>query len=523
MEDLIKKQGVPAGANEDTHERCVKKVKSKGHDKGSAFAICNASGAGMEKGGIGSGRKGHTTNREERHKIASDAIAGSKAGEIYPLDTFMTDALDEEGGLDYMLNNEEEFKQKMVDKYAKNVGTVQPEYVKEAVTYSLNAVKAKLGSNKMKKGGPGSGKKGHKTSGKIEPKHFEPNPNLRDKNKDLDRLTPEQSAERKRKKEEAIKQRRADASRTTDLDQVYGDTGPEDKTKGDNRKLDLAQMRGGVPSMHERKKMKKSIEEEIKELSDTMEKSTMDPIEEIKKAVLELGPEGLKKSLPELDEENKELLNEILEDMAKSHSLDKLSAKGPVEVPVASSKVQEYTTGDDEDEKLVDAAVAEGDNEHKHQGGAHDMAPAEWTGEVIKSLDLRDDDNEEEVLDFLGDIFKAWKMKKDMKKECDMEAPKGAELEKKMYKADEEEMKEKPKKDPALPGLSGDMMDEPPKEDKMKKKMKKAQEALIMEKAKKMAKEKLEKFWGSSLRDKLKGKQKGTGNIKTNIGKLFGG
>ena len=486
MEDLIKKQGVPAGANEDTHERCVKKVKSKGHDKGSAFAICNASGAGMEKGGIGSGRKGHTTNREERHKIASDAIAGSKAGEMYPLDTFMTDALDEEGGLDYMLNNEEEFKQKMVDKYAKNVGTVQPEYVKEAVTYSLNAVKAKLGSNKMKKGGPGSGKKGHKTSGKIEPKHFEPNPNLRDKNKDLDRLTPEQSAERKRKKEEAIKQRRADAT-------------------------------------HERKKMKKSIEEEIKELSDTMEKSTMDPIEEIKKAVLELGPEGLKKSLPELDEENKELLNEILEDMAKSHSLDKLSAKGPVEVPVTSSKVQEYTTGDDEDEKLVDAAVAEGDNEHKHQGGAHDMAPAEWTGEVIKSLDLRDDDNEEEVLDFLGDIFKAWKMKKDMKKECDMEAPKGAELEKKMYKADEEEMKEKPKKDPALPGLSGDMMDEPPKEDKMKKKMKKAQEALIMEKAKKMAKEKLEKFWGSSLRDKLKGKQKGTGNIKTNIGKLFGG
>ena len=44
-----------------------------------------------------------------------------------------------------------------------------------------------------------------------------------------------------------------------------------------------------------------------------------------------------------------------------------------------------------------------------------------------------------------------------------------------------------------------------------------------MEKAKKMAKDKLEKFWGSSLRDKLKGKQGGTGNIKTNIGKLFGG
>ena len=105
----------------------------------------------LGKGGPGSGRKGHTTGREDRNKIASDAIAGSKAGEMYPLDTFMTDALDKEGGLDYMLNNEEDFKQKMVDEYTRNVRSGQDAFVKEAVTYSINHVKEKLGLNKIKK------------------------------------------------------------------------------------------------------------------------------------------------------------------------------------------------------------------------------------------------------------------------------------------------------------------------------------------------------------------------------------
>ena len=117
----------------------------------------------LGKGGPGSGRKGHTTNHEDRNKIASDAIKDSPAGNMYPLDTFMTDALDKEGGLDYMLNNEEDFKQKMADEYTRNVRSGQDAFVKEAVTYSLNAVKSKLGSNKIKKGGPGSGKKGHTT------------------------------------------------------------------------------------------------------------------------------------------------------------------------------------------------------------------------------------------------------------------------------------------------------------------------------------------------------------------------
>lgn len=42
-EDLQKKQGVPKGVDPAKHERCVKEVKAKGHDKSSAYAICNAS------------------------------------------------------------------------------------------------------------------------------------------------------------------------------------------------------------------------------------------------------------------------------------------------------------------------------------------------------------------------------------------------------------------------------------------------------------------------------------------------
>jgi hypothetical protein len=49
---LGKAQGVPEGADPATHERCVKEVKAKGHDKASAFAICNAAGAGLKKGDV---------------------------------------------------------------------------------------------------------------------------------------------------------------------------------------------------------------------------------------------------------------------------------------------------------------------------------------------------------------------------------------------------------------------------------------------------------------------------------------
>lgn len=40
---LKKKKGVPKGVDSEKHERCIRQVKQKGHDKSSAYAICNAS------------------------------------------------------------------------------------------------------------------------------------------------------------------------------------------------------------------------------------------------------------------------------------------------------------------------------------------------------------------------------------------------------------------------------------------------------------------------------------------------
>ena len=239
---------------------------------------------------------------------------------------------------------------------------------------------------------------------------------------------------------EGNKASREDASGTTDLDQVYGDTGTADKTKGDTGKLDLKQMRGGVPSMHERKKMSKykgdpaaegnkasrqdasgtrpksdlgksEIELEIDELSKTMEFATMNPVEEIKKAVMELGPEGLRKAMPDMSDENKELLNDILEDMSKSHTLPIDPPKKLVNVG-GENYVEEDVMNDDADEDVFDAAVKEGDNEQKHQGGSHDLTqPVDWEGQMIKSLD---EFTAEELATF-GEIYKAMKMKKEEK------------------------------------------------------------------------------------------------------------
>ena len=82
-EVLKKKQGVPAGVNPEKHERCVKEVKAQGHDKSSAFAICNSSMKKsflekLFKGGQGSGRHKNMTSQD--HVKASEDHA-RQAGE----------------------------------------------------------------------------------------------------------------------------------------------------------------------------------------------------------------------------------------------------------------------------------------------------------------------------------------------------------------------------------------------------------------------------------------------------------
>ena len=308
---------------------------------------------------------------------------------------------------------------------------------------------------------------------------------------------------------------REDASGTTDLDQVYGDTGKQDKTKGDEGKLDLKQMRGGVPSMHERKKMSKykgdpaaegnkasrqdasgtrpksdlgksEIELEIDELSKNMELSTMNPIEEIKKAVMELGPEGIRKAMPDMTDENKILLNDILEDMNKSHTLPLDAPKKLVNVG-GENYVEEDVGNDDADEDIFDAAVKEGDNEQKHQGGSHDLTqPVDWKGQMIKSLD---EFTAEELATF-GEIYKAMKMKKE-EKEMDKAVsaspklwgstkPRGVGI----YKGEDDSVAEKVEEVEGKAKLN-DVMDDTPEDKKddvlrelREKKMKKAKELI---------------------------------------------
>ena len=160
---------------------------------------------------------------------------------------------------------------------------------------------------------------------------------------------------------------------------------------------------------------KSEVDLEIEEMAKTMEFSTMDPIQEIKKAISELGPEGLKKALPNMTEENKELLNSVLEDMNKSHKLPLTAPKKLVNVG-GENYVQEEVLNDEADEAIFDASVAEGDNEQKHQGGSHDQPyKLDWEGQMIKSLD---EFTMEELATF-GEIYKAMKMKK-MKKDMDV-------------------------------------------------------------------------------------------------------
>ena len=168
---------------------------------------------------------------------------------------------------------------------------------------------------------------------------------------------------------------------------------------------------------------KSEVDLEIEEMAKTMEYSTMDPIQEIKKAISELGPEGLKKALPNMTDENKELLNNVLEEMNKSHKLP-LSPPRKLTNVGGDNYVQEDVSGDEADEAIFDASVKEGDNEQKHQGGSHDQPyKLDWEGQMIKSLD---EFTMEELATF-GEIYKAMKMKKNMKKDMAEEEAESAD------------------------------------------------------------------------------------------------
>jgi len=99
--------------------------------------------------------------------------------------------------------------------------------------------------------------------------------------------------------------------------------------------------------------------------------------ESVLQTVLEMGPEALKKALPNLTEDQKALLSEVL---AKGKEMSKVATPegGPEVIQEASEKKKAPKKRHEEDEKLVDASITDvnpqGDDSEKD-------------GQVIKSFD----------------------------------------------------------------------------------------------------------------------------------------
>ena len=247
--------------------------------------------------------------------------------------------------------------------------------------------------NEIDKGGVGSGRTKGSTTRNVGPK--------------IDTASVQESNQKaKDEHEEGL----------SDIDRILGRSGRgKGRPKGvkqERRKPSIATEKKFIRDRSMNKGDEMSIEQEIDIMSKAMEFTAMDnPIEEIKDTLMELGPEGIKKALPDMTDENKELLGDILEEMSKSHKLPIDPPKKLVNVG-GENYVEEQVGDDHADEDIFDAAVKEGDNEHKHQGGSHDLTqPIDWEGQMIKSLD---EFTPEELVTF-GEVYKAMKMKKEEK------------------------------------------------------------------------------------------------------------
>ena len=247
--------------------------------------------------------------------------------------------------------------------------------------------------NEIDKGGVGSGRTKGSTTRNVGPK--------------IDTASVQESNQKaKDEHEEGL----------SDIDRILGRSGRgKGRPKGvkqERRKPSIATEKKFIRDRSMNKGDEMSIEQEIDIMSKAMEFTAMDnPIEEIKDTLMELGPEGIKKALPDMTDENKELLGDILEEMSKSHKLPIDPPKKLVNVG-GENYVEEQVGDDHADEDIFDAAVKEGDNEHKQQGGSHDLTqPIDWEGQMIKSLD---EFTPEELVTF-GEVYKAMKMKKEEK------------------------------------------------------------------------------------------------------------
>lgn len=135
-------------------------------------------------------------------------------------------------------------------------------------------------------------------------------------------------------------------------------------------------------------KTQSQIEAEIGEMAEKMAKSTKDSKQLLFDTIMELGPEGLKKALPDLSEEEREVLKTSLDEMAKSRSEDAEKLTPKKDLTSANEMKQESFEGsDDEDEKKL---MADKNKEQNQQGGPKDK-PEGWEGQVIKAIEQSED------------------------------------------------------------------------------------------------------------------------------------
>lgn len=133
------------------------------------------------------------------------------------------------------------------------------------------------------------------------------------------------------------------------------------------------------------------VNKEIEEMAENLEKSQK-TVEEI---LVDLGPEGIRKALPTLSEEEQKVLLDKLQEMkkAKAVSMDKDYDPKIRRGKLTETRIQEDEVDDDKDEKLVKEELKGVD----HQG---DSTPEGFEGQVIKSIlsditDLEDVDDED--------------------------------------------------------------------------------------------------------------------------------
>jgi len=124
------------------------------------------------------------------------------------------------------------------------------------------------------------------------------------------------------------------------------------------------------------------ITKDMDKMAETLEKSSgseeLSAYESLKATVLEIGVEGLKKSIPNLSKDQKTLLKSVLEDIKKS-AYD-VEPHEQTTVNGEQHKNEAKPQFDKDDEEVASAAK----DSHRNQGGV--PIPG-WEGQVIKSED----------------------------------------------------------------------------------------------------------------------------------------